>query len=122
MLDIGGGSTEIMWLDRREPLDGREPGHTLSMPLGVVTLSESFGGRTDATLMAGMVAYAVEQLAEANRLPAPPAAQAAARLQMLGTSGTVDHPGRGASGAAPLRPPQGRRHVAAVRGHPDRVA
>ena len=44
MLDIGGGSTEIMWVDRREVPVGREPGYTLSMPLGVVTLSESFGG------------------------------------------------------------------------------
>ncbi len=41
MLDIGGGSTELMWLDRHDaPAGDREPGHTLSMPLGVVTVPE----------------------------------------------------------------------------------
>src|SRR3954471_4639011 len=39
MLDMGGGSTEIMRLDRREPEDARNPGQTLSMPLGRLTLS-----------------------------------------------------------------------------------
>lgn len=89
MLDIGGGSTEIMWLDRREPPNGREPGHTLSMPLGVVTLSESFGGRTDPESYVGMVASVVEQLESANRLPGPARDAGGPRLQMLGTSGTV---------------------------------
>lgn len=89
MLDIGGGSTEIMWLDRQEPLNGREPGHTLSMPLGVVTLSESFGGRTDPESYVGMVATVVAQLEAANRLPGPARAAGGPRLQMLGTSGTV---------------------------------
>ena len=89
MLDIGGGSTEIMWLDRREPLNGREPGHTLSMPLGVVTLSESFGGRTDPNSYVRMVAHVVDQLADANRLPASARGSSGPRLQMLGTSGTV---------------------------------
>jgi exopolyphosphatase/guanosine-5'-triphosphate,3'-diphosphate pyrophosphatase len=89
MLDIGGGSTEIMWLDRRdEPVLGREPGHTLSMPLGVVTLSESLGG-TDEAAYARMVAYAAERLAEANRLPASARGAGGPGLQMLGTSGTV---------------------------------
>ena len=89
MLDIGGGSTEIMWLDRREPLNGREPGYTLSMPLGVVTLSESFGGGTDAQSYARMVAHAVERLAQADQLPASARSAGNPRLQMLGTSGTV---------------------------------
>ena len=42
MVDIGGGSTEIMWLDRWAPANGRL-GHAISMPVGVVTLSETFG-------------------------------------------------------------------------------
>lgn len=89
MLDIGGGSTEIMWLDRREPANGREPGYSLSMPLGVVTLSESFGGGSDEHAYGAMVAHAVERLAEANRLPVSAQAHDGPGLQMLGTSGTV---------------------------------
>ena len=89
MLDIGGGSTEIMWLDRREPEDARNPGHTLSMPLGVVTLSETFGGATDEDAYGRMVEVAVERLVEANRLPARAREHSGPRLQMLGTSGTV---------------------------------
>jgi exopolyphosphatase/guanosine-5'-triphosphate,3'-diphosphate pyrophosphatase len=88
MLDIGGGSTEIMWVDRREVPVGREPGYTLSMPLGVVTLSESFGGR-DPSVYERMVAHATEQLAGVERFPASARAQNGPSLQMLGTSGTV---------------------------------
>lgn len=88
MLDIGGGSTELMWLDRHEPLNGCEPGYTLSMPLGVVTLSESFGG-TDARSYARMVEAALAHLTRADRLPARYRAAGTDRLQMLGTSGTV---------------------------------
>ena len=89
MLDIGGGSTEIMWLDRREPAHGQQPGHSLSMPLGVVTLSETFGGGSDERAYAAMVSHAVERLALANRLPATAHAHHGPGLQMLGTSGTV---------------------------------
>jgi len=89
MLDIGGGSTELMWLDRHEVADGHEPGHTLSMPLGVVTLSESFGGGTDALSYARMVEAALERLTRADRLPLRSRGDDPRRLQMLGTSGTV---------------------------------
>ena len=89
MLDIGGGSTEIMWLDRREATDASNPGHTLSMPLGVVTLSETFGGATDEPTYGRMVQVVVERLTEANRLPARAREHSGPRLQMLGTSGTV---------------------------------
>ena len=88
MLDIGGGSTEIMWVDRREQRLGEEPGHTLSMPLGVVTLSETFGG-SEAGMYERMVAHASEQLAAGDRLPASALGQNGPELQMLGTSGTV---------------------------------
>jgi exopolyphosphatase/guanosine-5'-triphosphate,3'-diphosphate pyrophosphatase len=79
-----------MWLDRHEVADGCEPGHTLSMPLGVVTLSESFGGGTDALSYARMVEAALERLARADRLqPRSRGDGRPRRLQMLGTSGTV---------------------------------
>lgn len=89
MADIGGGSTEIMWLDRHDTHDDREPGHILSMPLGVVTLSESFGGCTDPGCYAGMVEAAFERLAGAGCLPDRSRGHGVDRLQMLGTSGTV---------------------------------
>ena len=89
MLDIGGGSTELMWLDRHEWLEGREPGHALSMPLGVVTLSESFGGASDAEAYARMVETAFERLSRAGRMPERSRGLDGRRLQMLGTSGTV---------------------------------
>jgi exopolyphosphatase/guanosine-5'-triphosphate,3'-diphosphate pyrophosphatase len=89
MVDIGGGSTEIMWLDRREPTQAGEPGHTLSMPLGVVTLSETFCGGTDEAAYMRMVSHAVEHLALVNRLPASASENGGPGLQMLGTSGTV---------------------------------
>ncbi|MFO1049098.1 MAG: Ppx/GppA phosphatase family protein [Geminicoccaceae bacterium] len=88
MLDIGGGSTEIMWIDRRDLPPGGEPGHTLSMPLGVVTLSETFGGKEGETYQ-DMVAHAAEQLAAAGRLPGSLHGHDRPGLQMLGTSGTV---------------------------------
>lgn len=89
MLDIGGGSTELMWLDRHEALEGPEPGHTLSMPLGVVTLSESFDGGTTRDGYARMVEAAHERLAGASPLPERSRTHGRHRLQMLGTSGTV---------------------------------
>lgn len=92
MVDIGGGSTELLWLDRRgsPPVDGGEPGQALSVPLGVVTLSEGFGGRTDPEAYALMVDHV-----HARLLAAGPTRELAAvgrgsgRVQMLGTSGTV---------------------------------
>ncbi len=90
MLDIGGGSTELMWLDRHDTREDREPGHTLSMPLGVVTLSESFGGGTDHVAYARMVEAARERLARAGPLPERSRLlDGRSQLQMLGTSGTV---------------------------------
>lgn len=89
VIDIGGGSTELMWLDRHEWLEGREPGHALSMPLGVVTLSESFGGASDAEAYARMVETAFERLSRAGRMPERSRGLDGRRLQMLGTSGTV---------------------------------
>ncbi len=88
MVDIGGGSTEIMWLDRWAPANGRL-GHALSMPVGVVTLSETFGHDGGARLYEAMVEHAYEGLVAAGALVAAAFARSGARLQMIGTSGTV---------------------------------
>ncbi len=99
LFDIGGGSSEIVWLGRearhaertcrdddtglRERVKAWE-----SMPFGVVSLAEKFGGEvvTDAIFEA-MVAFVglslrlfVERVAREPRCP---------RFHLLGTSGTV---------------------------------
>ncbi|HKS19698.1 MAG TPA: Ppx/GppA phosphatase family protein [Bradyrhizobium sp.] len=88
LFDIGGGSTELVRIER----DPDEPDGSpwikawMSIPLGVVTLAEHFGGR-DVTPQsyAGMVQ-------EVAQYVAPFAAEHGADLRdmhMLGTSGTV---------------------------------
>ncbi|MPT25268.1 MAG: Ppx/GppA family phosphatase, partial [Starkeya sp.] len=48
LFDIGGGSTEVVWLDRVETRDGGPPAAVIrawvSVPLGVVTVAERHGG------------------------------------------------------------------------------
>ena len=89
MFDIGGGSSEIIWLRASEPSGraGRVQAWE-SMRLGVVSLAERFGGVdvSDETF-AAMTAYVAEALA-------PFAAKVADqtrcdRFHLLGTSGTV---------------------------------
>ena len=47
LFDIGGGSTELVRIERDPRLPGAEPLSKawMSIPLGVVTLAEHFGGR-----------------------------------------------------------------------------
>src|SRR6266581_608853 len=88
LFDIGGGSTELVRIER----DPEEPNPVplikawMSIPLGVVTLAEHFGGK-DVT----PECYA-RMVAEVAQYVAPFAAEHAADLRdmhMLGTSGTV---------------------------------
>ncbi len=98
LFDIGGGSSEVVWLGRERaggPCHRREDGALRarlrawdSLPLGVVSLAERFGGVevSDASFEA-MVAF-VEQALQ------PFAVQVAGetrcgRFHLLGTSGTV---------------------------------
>jgi exopolyphosphatase/guanosine-5'-triphosphate,3'-diphosphate pyrophosphatase len=88
MVDIGGGSTEIMWLDRFAPPGESGPGAAISLPLGVVTLTESFAGELDPAYydeMVGVVRRKLEHLCGDAAL----ARGGGPRTQMLGTSGTV---------------------------------
>jgi len=89
MLDIGGGSTELLWLDRRVRANGGAPGRTLSLPVGVVTLSESFGPDADAARYAAMVESVTALLDPLGRDWPDLGAVVGAGVQMLGTSGTV---------------------------------
>lgn len=89
VFDIGGGSTELMWLSVG---DGREPRieESMSLPYGVVTLAERYGA--DGVTESGYR----EIVAKVMKRVAPFAGRhrirdhiAAGRVQMLGTSGTV---------------------------------
>src|SRR5882757_7667560 len=88
LFDIGGGSTELVRIERDPAEQDATPRIKawMSIPLGVVTIAENFGGR-DVT----PESYA-RMVAEVAQYVAPFAAEHAADLRdmhMLGTSGTV---------------------------------
>lgn len=89
LFDIGGGSTELVWLTRSpESSEARELHSWTSLELGVVTLAEHFGGRVvDAATFAAMKNYAREALAHFVEETAE--VRRCARFHLLGTSGTV---------------------------------
>ena len=90
MIDIGGGSTEVMWLDRLKPVTGGRIGRSISLPTGVVTLSESFGRMVaGAPVYETMVNHVSDLLTHANASQQAPPRLNGTRVQMLGTSGTV---------------------------------
>jgi len=79
VFDIGGGSTELLWMQ----VDGseRRAADWLSIPVGVVTLAEKFGGHDiPRPLYEEMRAYVRPMLAEF-----------AARLRGKGVPGLPDH-------------------------------
>jgi exopolyphosphatase / guanosine-5'-triphosphate,3'-diphosphate pyrophosphatase len=87
LFDIGGGSTELVRIER-DPAENAEPRIKawMSIPLGVVTLAEQFGGR-DVT----RESYA-RMVAEIAQHIGPFAAEHGQDLHdmhLLGTSGTV---------------------------------
>ena len=88
VFDIGGGSTELMWVhheDKPKP----EILDWTSLPCGVVTLAETYGGdKVSEALYQDMVADVAERLAPfKQRLEGRECAEK--RFHLLGTSGTV---------------------------------
>ncbi|MEJ0092558.1 MAG: Ppx/GppA phosphatase family protein [Methylocella sp.] len=96
LFDIGGGSSEIVWLGRPNGVAGRAADLALrervrfwvSLKLGVVTLAEKFGGLevSDATFNA-MVDHVSGELA--NFVVMVGAERRCENFHLLGTSGTV---------------------------------
>jgi exopolyphosphatase/guanosine-5'-triphosphate,3'-diphosphate pyrophosphatase len=91
LFDIGGGSSEIVWLDRRR---ARRRGGLMrawvSLPVGVVTLAERHGGTEVAPSVFEAMVQDVQN--EFHRFRAREALQRAVReraFHFLGTSGTV---------------------------------
>ncbi|MCB1992982.1 MAG: Ppx/GppA family phosphatase, partial [Geminicoccaceae bacterium] len=96
LFDIGGGSSELVWLDLTEGGDGRRRPMSsrirewVSLPVGVVSLSERHGGRdVTPTQFEAMVAEVADMLAAFPNGHVLDAAVAAGAVHMLGTSGTV---------------------------------
>ncbi|MFC4174826.1 Ppx/GppA phosphatase family protein [Microvirga sp. GCM10011540] len=92
IFDIGGGSTEIAWLDGAAPHAFADPCKRIrawdSLPVGVVTLAERHGG-IDVTQESfeGMVEEVTELLLDFAMVAAK--AGLASNFHLLGTSGTV---------------------------------
>jgi exopolyphosphatase/guanosine-5'-triphosphate,3'-diphosphate pyrophosphatase len=94
VFDIGGGSTEIVWLRHGGNGAAREPGFeilgSISLPFGVVTFTERFGGiEVSPAIYRAMVAEAQMALAPFERRHRIRHEVEARRVQMIGSSGTV---------------------------------
>jgi exopolyphosphatase/guanosine-5'-triphosphate,3'-diphosphate pyrophosphatase len=90
LFDIGGGSTEIAWLDGPDIPAARDPCALIrawdSLPVGVVNLAERFGGtHVDPAIFEAMVADVLDKLAQFRAAVGKPPA----KFHLLGTSGTV---------------------------------
>lgn len=91
LFDIGGGSTEVVWLDRLETRDGGPPAAVIrawvSVPLGVVTVAERHGGvKVTRDDFEAMVEEFSPHLTGFVKAVGP---HNCGRLHLLGTSGTV---------------------------------
>lgn len=89
LIDIGGGSTELLWLDRRSGLGGGVVRGAVSVPVGVVTLAEGFGSEPDASIYEAMLRDVMTRLIPIEAVYHLRQAFEGARVQMIGTSGTV---------------------------------
>ncbi|MFI4988339.1 MAG: Ppx/GppA phosphatase family protein, partial [Alphaproteobacteria bacterium] len=89
LFDIGGGSTELIWLAVTGAGEARMIA-SLSLPLGVVDFAERYGGRhVGREAYAAMMDEVARQLAPFDAAHAIAAALARGEVQMIGTSGTV---------------------------------
>jgi exopolyphosphatase/guanosine-5'-triphosphate,3'-diphosphate pyrophosphatase len=91
LFDIGGGSSELVWLGRATNVDRGPPSAPVrawaSLPLGVVTLAERHGGEeVSAATFAAMVAETAPAVAA---FATGAGLDGADGLHLLGTSGTV---------------------------------
>lgn len=93
VFDIGGGSTEIVWL-RHSGGRGERPRlqilGSVSLPFGVVTFTERFGGiEVTPAIYRAMIAEAEAALAPFEKRHGIRREVRARQVQMLGSSGTV---------------------------------
>lgn len=96
LFDIGGGSSELVWIDLAPPADGRRRRMAdrirtwMSLPVGVVNISERHGGRhitpDQFEAMVDEVSAMVDGFPDGAALDE---AVKGGEVHMLGTSGTV---------------------------------
>ncbi len=96
LFDIGGGSSELVWIDLTPAPDGRRRRMAdrirtwMSLPVGVVSISERHGGHhVSAATFGDMVAEVTAMLTDFPEAEALDRAVAEGGIHMLGTSGTV---------------------------------
>ncbi len=93
VFDIGGGSTEIVWVRLWGKRDRRrwrpQILGSVSLPLGVVTLTDRFGGEVSPAAYRTMVAETAAALEPFERTHRILSHVRPGRVQMLGSSGTV---------------------------------
>lgn len=96
LFDIGGGSSEIVWLDLRNRCGARGYALTrfirswISLPVGVVNLAERHGGvHVTPDIFEAMVDDAADHLSAFSLADTLSEAITSGRVHMLGTSGTV---------------------------------
>jgi exopolyphosphatase / guanosine-5'-triphosphate,3'-diphosphate pyrophosphatase len=96
LFDIGGGSSELVWIDLVGSGDGRRRRISdrirawMSLPVGVVNVSERHGGRhISPAQFVAMVDEVEAMLAGFPEVEALDRAVAGGNVHMLGTSGTV---------------------------------
>jgi exopolyphosphatase / guanosine-5'-triphosphate,3'-diphosphate pyrophosphatase len=93
LFDIGGGSTELILVRKRDGVNGRISSHIegwTSLPLGVVSLSERHGGRTVTQgLFDAMVDEVCGHLERFDARGCLDDIWSGGRTHLLGTSGTV---------------------------------
>jgi exopolyphosphatase / guanosine-5'-triphosphate,3'-diphosphate pyrophosphatase len=85
LVDIGGGSTEILWLHDGGPLAARPT--STSVPIGVVALSEAFTSEPDASTFESMVRHVCAAIDDG--VQGIPLAWERSPMQFVGTSGTI---------------------------------
>jgi len=91
VFDIGGGSTELMWVDVENARDGAHPiTDWLSIGYGVMNLADKFGGTEFADLTFGdMVRFIRDQLRLFDERNHITKTIGDSKVQLLSTSGTV---------------------------------
>ena len=90
IFDIGGGSTELVWLDLAAGIERPAVLGFVSVPHGVVTLADRYGGRAVTQAIYDAIVEEVRAALapfEACHTIAP--LVASGRVQLLGSSGTV---------------------------------